>query len=196
VRIIGGTARGTPLRSLPVRALRPMLDRVRESLFNIIRDVVPGARVLDLFSGTGSLGLEALSRGAATCVFVESDRALAVLIAENARKCRLADRCRVVEADVRDLPRRDAGDADLPADLVFLDPPYATVSDEAGREGLFALLGELRGGWIAGGALLVLHHEPGCDLAWPPDLLRSTDQRVYGRSQLTFFQWATGGGGD
>lgn len=128
MRIIGGSAKGRRLRA-PGRqfglAVRPTSDRAREALFNIIRAEVAAAAVLDLFAGTGALGLEALSRGAASVLFVESDRAVAELIHCNAELCGFADRTRLV---ARDLSR---GISFLKAltppggfDLVFLDPPY------------------------------------------------------------------------
>lgn len=187
MRVIGGTASGVPLEAAQKAALRPMLDRVKESLFNILRNLIPDARVLDLFSGSGSLGLEALSRGARVCTFVESDRDLVRLIAANARKCRLQEHCRLVQADVLDLPKRtpppDAG----PADLVLVDPPYAMTDDPNRRADLFDALEEIVGEWITTRACLVLHHSPLPGAIWPARRLVQTDQRIYGRSQLTFF---------
>ncbi len=187
MRIISGIARGTRLGTLPAPALRPMLDRVKESLFNIIRDAVPGANALDLFSGSGALGLEALSRGAARCTFVESDAQLGRLAMENARRCKLADRCVLVEGDVLKLAQRMPPDEGLPAGLIFVDPPYALVDDPNRRAELFAALEALGGGWIEPGALLVLHHRPIPYAIWPSRRLRESDKRIYGRSQLTFF---------
>ncbi len=164
-----------------------MLDRVKESLFNIIRDVVPGANVLDLFSGSGALGLEALSRGAAMCTFVESDARLGRLALENAGKCKLADRCSLVEADVLTLAQRVPPDEGLPAGLAFVDPPYALVDDPNRRAELFAALEALGGAWIEPGGLLMLHHRPIPYAVWPARRLEEHDKRIYGRSQLTFF---------
>jgi len=188
VRIIGGSARGTRLRSLSVEALRPMLDRVKESLFNILRDGVPDSRVLDLFSGSGALGLEALSRGARSCVFVEQDRRLAKLVMENAERCRLGPRCEVVQGDVLSLPSRSPAAKGLPADLVLAGPPYAMVDDPNQRTGLFRALEGMLSTWIAPRALVVLHHRPIPHAVWPSELLRQTDKRIYGRSQLTFLE--------
>ncbi len=193
MRIIGGAAGGTPLRSLPVGSLRPMLDRVKEALFNILRGDLPGAQVLDLFSGSGALGLEALSRGAARCIFVERNARLAGLIRANAERCRLADRCELIVADVLDLPAREPPPTTAPASLVLADPPYAMVDRPESRAGLFHVLESLHGQWVAGGALLVLHHRPLEDEPWPPTRLAQTDRRVYGQSQLTFFHYPAGG---
>jgi len=187
VRIIAGAARGTKLETASVPALRPMLDRVKEALFNIIRADVPGARVLDLFSGSGALGLEALSRGAAGCVFVERHPALAELAMRNAARCKAADRCEMVVADFFELGRR-AAPAGLPATLVFADPPYEVVDDPNRRTEFFACLEGLGGAWISCGALVVVHHRPIPHAVWPVSGLRQVDRRVYGRSQLTFFE--------
>jgi len=190
VRIIAGSARGTRLRTLESPALRPMLDRVKESLFAILRQVTPGSRVLDLFSGSGALGLEALSRQAQACVFVESEGQLTRLIQQNAERCRLADRCRIVHADVLDLPRRRPESFGLPADLVFCDPPYAIVDDPNARARLFEALEAMIGTWLASDAIVVLHHKPIPHAIWPARRLQQTDARIYGRSQLTFFDVA------
>ena len=187
MRIISGSARGTRLESVPNPALRPMLDRVKESLFNILREVAPQARVLDLFSGSGALGLETISRGAAGCVFVESDPQLARLLLRNVERCHVSDRCRLVRADVLRLPQRPLDGAGLPADLVFCDPPYAMVADPNARADLFEALERMVGAWIAPGALLMLHHAPMPYALWPTVRLAETDRRIYGRSQLTFF---------
>ena len=194
MRIIGGSARGTKLRSVPVASLRPMLDRVKESLFNIIRDIVPGSRVLDLFSGSGALGLEALSRGAQGCVFVEQDRRLAALIMENAERCKVTDRCELVEADALQLPRYRPAVRGIPADIVLAGPPYAMIDDPNRRAALFKALEGMVGPWIGPQALIVLHHRPIPYAVWPSRRLKQTDKRVYGRSQLTFLELAPGDG--
>jgi 16S rRNA (guanine966-N2)-methyltransferase len=126
VRIIGGRHRGARLAGPPPGdgAVRPTTDRVRESLFNLLAhglgDPVPGARVLDLFAGTGALGLEALSRGAEAAVFVEAARGAAGLVEANVARLGLGERARVVRRDATRLgPNPGAA-----FDLVFLDPPY------------------------------------------------------------------------
>ena len=188
VRVISGTARGRKLRTLDLPHLRPMLDRVRESLFNIIRADVEGARVLDCFSGCGALGIEALSRGAASCVFVEQDRRLVGALTHNLDRCGMLDRCEVLKAGFFSLPQLPAPEGMLPADLVFLDPPYACVDDPNRRRELFDVLEGLTGTWVRPGALLVLHHRPMPHVLWPSRRLVCCDQRIYGRSQITFFE--------
>ena len=190
MRIITGSARGIRLESVSNPALRPMIDRVKESLFNILQWDLTDARVLDLFSGSGALGLEALSRGAASCVFVESDPELARLLLRNAAKCRLEEGCRLVQTDVLRLAERPPEPTGLPANLVLCDPPYVMVADPNTRADLFEVLERLIGQWIAPGAVLMLHHEPLPHAIWPTERMAETDKRIYGRSQLTFFDVA------
>jgi len=188
LRVISGSAKGVKLRSLPVCSLRPMLDRVKEALFNIIRGEVDGCRTLDLFSGSGGLGIEALSRGAATCLFVEQDKKLADLVGQNLERCRLSEKAVLLVADFFALPSLPGPQSVLPAGLVFADPPYELVRDPNDRERLFETIEALVPSWIAPQALLVLHHSPLPHAIWPTRLLEDIDRRVYGRSQLSFFR--------
>jgi 16S rRNA (guanine966-N2)-methyltransferase len=125
VRIIAGTAKGRVLKSLRGRALRPTADRVRESLFGVLGPQVEGTRFLDLYAGAGTVGLEALSRGSAQAVFVESHRPAGKVIHENARRCRFEDRVRVIIGPVERglaLLRREGA----VFNIVFIDPPYSS----------------------------------------------------------------------
>ena len=120
MRIITGSAKGCNLKTPKGMSTRPTSDRVKESLFSILGSDVCG-RVLDIFAGTGGLGLEALSRGADSCVFV--DKATAGIIADNAKHTRLADKCEILKGDVfAQLRRLEAAGRQF--DLVFCDPPY------------------------------------------------------------------------
>jgi len=125
MRVVAGTARGRTLQAPPGKNTRPTSDRVRESIFNSLNslDLIADAAVLDLFAGSGALGIEALSRGAATVTFVESDRAAARTIADNIERCGFADRSQVstVTAE-RFLTTRSSRDS---FDLALVDPPYA-----------------------------------------------------------------------
>jgi 16S rRNA (guanine966-N2)-methyltransferase len=149
LRIIAGAWRGRRWR-FPDTDLRPTPDRVRETLFNWLQDRVAGARCLDLFAGSGALGLEALSRGAAEALFVESDRSAA-----SALRLLLAD-WGVANAQVResDALRLLAGQS-LPMNLVFLDPPFAAGLLDQSAKALTA------GGWLADGALVYVEHAAG-----------------------------------
>jgi 16S rRNA (guanine966-N2)-methyltransferase len=173
VRIIGGAFRGRRLASLgkgdAAARLRPTPDRVRESLFSVLagRGLPGEARVLDLFAGTGALGLEALSRGAQAACFVESGRRALALLRENLALCGVAERAGILTRDARRL-----GPNPGPAfDLVFLDPPYGRGLGEA------ALAAALAGGWIAPGATVVWE-EGGA--VTPPEALVLADERRYG----------------
>lgn len=120
MRVVAGSARGTRLARVPP-GTRPVSDRAREGLFSSLGERVPGAVCLDLFAGTGAMGIEALSRGAARCDLVDSSAAAVRAIEENLARTHLEDRARVRRADARGF----LGGADEGYDLVFLDPPYA-----------------------------------------------------------------------
>ena len=122
VRLIGGHWRGTRLPVPDVAGLRPTSDRVRETLFNWLQPVLPGARVLDLFAGSGALGLEAASRGAAHVQLVEADGALAQSLADAAARLDAQGRVAVRRGDALAFLREDAGE---PWDIAFVDPPFA-----------------------------------------------------------------------
>jgi 16S rRNA (guanine(966)-N(2))-methyltransferase RsmD len=143
MRIIAGLAKGRRLRTLRGAALRPTADRVRESVFGTLGERVRGARFLDLYAGSGAVGLEALSRGAAHATFVESHRPAARLIEENAERCGVRDRARVLSLPaIRALGLLARQGAEF--DLVFVDPPYGAgeaaraLEEIAGRPGLLA----------------------------------------------------------
>ena len=121
MRVISGKAKGIQLQTPQGMLTRPTTDRVKEALFSILQFDLPGARVLDLFGGTGQLGIEALSRGAAECVFVERRSDAVHLVQENLALCKLTDRAHVRQGDA--LAYLRSGEK---FDLVFLDPPYAS----------------------------------------------------------------------
>lgn len=175
MRVIAGSAKGRRLRS-PPREVRPTGERVREALFSSLLPRLPEARVLDLFSGSGALGIEALSRGAASATFVErSSRALRVL-RDNLESTGLAADATVVEGDVRRVLA--AGPRGAPFDVVLLDPPYAIPADEL-AEVLERLVPHL-----AADALVVLEadpHEPAP--RWPAGVLPGRSRR-YGSTVL------------
>ena len=123
MRVIAGKARGTQLKTPEGMLTRPTIDRVKEALFSIIQFDLPGARVLDLFGGTGQLGIEALSRGASQAVFVDAREEACRLIRENVRRCHLEQQAQVVRCDYMDYLKR----SQEKFDVIFLDPPYAEV---------------------------------------------------------------------
>jgi 16S rRNA (guanine(966)-N(2))-methyltransferase RsmD len=153
VRIIAGAHRGRRIDAPPGRATRPMLDRMRESLFSILAPWLPGGVVLDLFAGSGSLGLEALSRGARSARLVERDAATVALIERNVAALGEGERTEVVRGDALDPA---AWGSALP-DVVFLDPPYPLLADQAERLRLFAAVRELLVVRAAPEAVLAFH---------------------------------------
>jgi 16S rRNA (guanine966-N2)-methyltransferase len=180
VRIVGGEARGRPLRAVPGRSTRPTSDRVRQSLFDTLGQRCDGLRVLDLFAGTGALGLEALSRGASVLTLVDEDKNACAVALRNAGSLGYGDRCRIVREDVfRALPRL-AG----PYDLVFSDPPYAARATQR-------ILDLLAGTSIlAEGGRAVLEKDRREPLPEVPAGLRLVEERRYGDTVLLFVERA------
>lgn len=178
MRVITGSARGQALK-VPQFVSRPTTDRVKQAVFSILGNLVEDARVLDLFAGSGALGIEALSRGATDCVFVEQDRHAARVITENLKKTRLDVRARVTQADALVFVK-SARDYDL----VFADPPYG---DE--RENLACdLLGVTD--WsvvLKKGGLLIIECESRGEVPHI-DHLTLLMQRDYSRSRILVFQ--------
>ena len=184
MRIVGGTHRGLGLASVgkgdEAARLRPTSDRVRESVFNLLLnggygDRVTGARVLDLFAGTGAMGLEALSRGAAHATFVENGRRAQALIRRNVAKGDWDDRADLLPLDALRL----GACSGPPCDLVLLDPPYGRGLGDR------ALEAARSGGWIAPDALAVWEESAGQDA--PPGF-RVLDIRRYGGSFITILR--------
>jgi 16S rRNA (guanine966-N2)-methyltransferase len=149
LRIVGGEWRGRKIRFPPVAAIRPTPDRVRETLFNWLQPVIVGSRCLDLYAGSGALGLEALSRGANEVVFVDVDAAVTRHLTDTLARLGCT-RGRVVRADARRMLDSAAERASGPFDVVFLDPPFA--------EPVLAAICDLldRDGWLATGAHIYL----------------------------------------
>lgn len=180
MRIVAGAWRGRLLAAPAGAATRPTADRVRQALFDMLlhahwggRDLLEGAQVLDAFAGTGALGLEALSRGAAHASFLEHDRAALAVLRANAEACRAGDRARVLAADATFPP------PGRPCTLLFLDPPY--------RQGLVgtALAALGRAGWIAAGALAVAETAREEELAVRGAMLA---ERAHGAARLTVWR--------
>jgi 16S rRNA (guanine966-N2)-methyltransferase len=157
VRIIGGRWRGTRLPVPDAEGLRPSADRVRETLFNWLQPVLPGARVLDLFAGSGALGLEALSRGAREALLVERDPALAERLRASIERLHATDQARVVRTDAVALLRAPVHGR---FDIVFVDPPFA--------ENLWGAVLAALAPWVADGAWLYLEAPPDAAVAPEP----------------------------
>ena len=183
MRIIGGQHRGTHLADVGKgdlsAHLRPTSDRVRENLFNVLTagrqgDVVADAVVLDLFAGTGALGLEALSRGATEVTFVENGRAGQKLIRQNIHRLGRAEESLLLACDATALPM-----SKQPADLIFMDPPYGKGL------GIAALKSAKQGNWIKDGTIIVWE-ESSQQIA--PVGLQIIDQRRYGETWITILE--------
>jgi len=187
VRIVCGQFRGRPLAAPTQEGTRPTSDRAREAVFNILVHGVPefelaGARVLDLFAGTGALGLEALSRGAAFCLFVEQEADARALIRRNVEALGLTGVTKIFRRDATDLGPAGRNGA---ATLAFLDPPYGQGLAER------ALASVAEGGWLAPGAIAVIEERKGAGVALPA-AFTPFDQRTWGDTQALFARFAGG----
>ncbi len=186
MRIVSGRFRGRALQTPMGHAVRPTSDRVREALFNILEHGIDGfelegARVLDLFAGTGALGIEALSRGAAYCLFVEDDADARGLIRDNVEALGLTGITKIWR---RDATRIGPAAPMQPFQLVFIDAPYGKgLGDQA-------LAAVVDGGWLDAGAVCVVEERAGVSVA-VPEWLVAVDVRNYGETALHFFQTST-----
>jgi 16S rRNA (guanine966-N2)-methyltransferase len=179
VRIIAGSARGLRLAPVP-DGTRPLADRAREGLFSSLGSEVDGAAVLDLYAGTGAVGIEALSRGAARAVFVDSSTDAVRTIRENLDRAKLSERAHVHRREVAKAVHADLGEFDL----VFLDPPYAL-----GGQALDAVLADLGArGRVAQGGLIVLTREIKSSTPVIPVDWRSDRRLSYGDAAVLVYR--------
>ena len=181
MRVVGGRLRGRALVTPDDQAIRPTSDRVREAIFNILAHGaaaidLQGVKVLDLFAGTGALGLEAISRGAAQCVFVDDAADARGLIRDNVEAFGLTGVTKIFRRDATALG--DAGKYGA-FDLVVLDPPYGKGLGER------ALTSALAGGWIAHGAVIVLEERRDVAVTLPPGFVE-IERRSWGDTQAVF----------
>jgi 16S rRNA (guanine966-N2)-methyltransferase len=186
MRVVGGRLKGRVLHAPDSRAIRPTSERLRESIFDIVVHrhgaVVEGARVVDLFAGSGALGIEALSRGAEFALFVDNGAEARALLRANVEALALGGVTRIWRADATRLGKAPAGP---PFTLAFLDPPY-----DKGLAGP-ALAALCEGGWLAADALVVVEEAAKAEIAAPP-ALELVDERVYGETRIAFFVAADG----
>jgi 16S rRNA (guanine966-N2)-methyltransferase len=175
LRITGGALRGVPITEPKGHRLRPTTGLVREAVFNILGDRVDGATVLDLYAGTGALGLEALSRGAASAVFVEAEAPACTAILESLARAKMASAGKVFRG------RLPAALAQLSGTftIVFMDPPY---NEEKAEETLWEL-----GAHVSPGGVVVYEHGSRYNPPERPAGLRLAERRVYGDSALAFY---------
>lgn len=178
MRVITGKARGVNLKTPDGMQTRPTTDRVKEALFSIINFEIPNARVLDLFGGTGQLGIEALSRGAKSATFVDAGDAACKLIKENLRRTKLETAGKVVRSDYLDYLNRCREEYDI----IFLDPPYAEVFLENSLKRITEI------DILQSGGIIVAERPLGKDLPWDfPGYTRSKDYK-YGKTLLTIYR--------
>jgi len=181
MRVIAGSLKGRRLKGPTWQGLRPSADKLRETLFNVIAPRVSGARVLDVYAGTGALGIEALSRGAASVTFIEQERRAQVLIAENLAHCGIAGGYAIIRASAaRGLQALRADPACAPFDIILLDPPYQQGADD--------VLG-LAQAVVAPAGIVVLERarrQPAPDVVG--GLVRSREIRS-GDSVITLYEW-------
>ncbi len=175
MRIIAGRWKGRRLKALKGPGIRPTTDRVREAWMSALGGTIPGARVLDLFAGSGALGLEALSRGAAQCLFVEQDAAAIRALRQNIAAFRAQSRCDVRASSVMSL-----GPAKEPLDLILLDPPYDTGAGQVALDKMARL------GWVGPASWVALETARDEELK-----LKAYDieaERVVGKAKLTILR--------
>ncbi len=215
MRVIAGTAKGTPLLAVEGDYTRPILDRVKESLFSMISNDIIDANILDLFAGTGGLGIEALSRGAKSCLFVEDDFCAVDVIKKNLAKSNLADNSKIITTDVFrideniEFNRHIAGNTikeinsmtslndessstadNLQFDVVLVGVPYVLFEQDETRDELLQLFKRFVEKQILSvdGFIVLQHKTVKFDIPDAPYKLKIFDARVYGKTQLTFFQ--------
>jgi 16S rRNA (guanine966-N2)-methyltransferase len=180
LRIISGDLKGRKLQSVRGMATRPTSDRVREALFNILGAKPHGAQVLDLFAGTGALGIEALSRGASSAVFIDHSAHALSVVRKNLEHCNISASSHVIQWDI-------AGNLnclkrlDHPFDLVFLDPPYHKQLVP------IALTHLLTRQCLSERSMVVAEHEPGCSMEMAAAGWVLEQERRYGQTMLSFF---------
>ena len=183
MRIIAGEARGRRIEAPEGRNTRPTLDRIRENMFNILQTDIPGSHVLDLFAGSGALSFEAISRGAADAVLVDSDRKANAVQKHNTERLRYEDRVKLLNCDWTRAVQHLTDEARL-FDLVFLDPPYAMTD----LRNVFTALIPL----ISSDTLIVLEHEAGKEII-VPEGYQIRKERSWGFCAMTVYRLNSGG---
>ncbi len=184
IRVIGGKARGRKLKLVPGDTTRPVRDIVKESLFNILGQWVRGSRWLDLFAGTGSVGIEALSRGADSCVFLDMSREAIRTIHENLQITGFEDRATVHRLDAFAFLESEPGVREDPFEVIYIAPPQ--------YKGLWRRAVELidqRPGWLHPDGLAIVQIDPREYEELPLTNLEKTEERKYGKTLLVFYEY-------
>ena len=181
LRVISGNQRGRKLLTVKGMSTRPTADRMRESLFNILSNRVIGSHILDLFAGTGALGIEALSRGATSAVFIDKEKAALSIIERNLEICGLREQSRVLKWNIA--INLKCLEGRIPKfDMVFMDPPYDHGFVQKALANLY------QSNSVANGSIIVVEHSP--EEPVPENYFRfeMTDQRRYGRTYFSFLR--------
>ena len=186
MRIVAGKFRSRQIKSLKGRELRPTSDRLRETLFNVLSPVIEGSRFLDIFAGTGAIGIEALSRGAQEAVFLEKHNPAVKLVRENLAALGIVHGFRILSGDavhsLEKLAQGNGADAPSTFDIVFLDPPYAATNE---YERILLLLG--RSTLLSDSAIVVAEHHHKLKLPAEAGILRRYRLLRQGDAALSFY---------
>ena len=180
MRVITGTARGIQLKTPDGMTTRPTSDRVKEAMFSIIHFEIPGASVLDLFGGTGQLGIEALSRGAKKAVFVDAGEPACKIIRENLKRTKMEQQGSVVRSDYLDYLKR----CRKKFDIILLDPPYAEVFLENALKKITEI------DILSSGGIIVAERPVGKELPWEFEGFQRSKDYKYGNTLLTIYRKA------
>lgn len=178
MRVITGKARGVQLKTPEGMTTRPTTDRVKEALFSIINFDIPGANVLDLFGGTGQLGIEALSRGAASAVFVDAGEPACKLIRENLKRAKMESQGRVIRSDYLDYLKR----CREKFDIIFLDPPYAEVFLENALKRITEI------DILQTNGIIITERPLGKEIPWEFEGYSRSKDYKYGKTLLTIYR--------
>ncbi len=178
MRVISGEARGRRLSTLEGEHTRPTSEKVKEAVFSIIQFELEGRRVLDLFAGSGQMGIEAISRGARECVFVENDRAAAKIVRENVEKCKFQGRARFVVSDFKSFLSRGGE----PFDIIIADPPYAAGYYKKILESIseFDMLNF--------NGIIIVESPRELQLDKPPEGITKGREYLYGKTKITVYR--------
>lgn len=181
MRVIAGKARGHKLKKVPGDATRPITDRVKENLFNILGDWVQGTRWLDLFAGTGQVGIEALSRGASTAVFVDKARPAIKTVQYNLQHTHLVEGTEVLNLEAFNYLRREVS---TPFDVIFIAPPqYQELWSE-----VLLILDQRLGDYLSAQGMVIVQIDPKEYQEQKLKNLVLFDKRQYGNTMLCFYE--------
>ncbi|MDI6732390.1 MAG: 16S rRNA (guanine(966)-N(2))-methyltransferase RsmD [Planctomycetota bacterium] len=190
MKILGGIYRGTNLYLPKDADIRPALARMRNSLFNILMERIEGRRVLDLFAGSGSLGFEALSRGAEYCLFIDNNNSCITALQKSVAKLHLQDRTRILQMDSFNIVKHiieNKGGRGKRFDIIFIDPPYAYYNEENTKQELISIIDEIaQENIISNNGLILVEHRCGDIKGNEFKHLKVVDKRDYGQTSLLF----------